>query len=168
MPGIRMQSARLAHSSSCCSLKPVFAASSLRPFAVRAASSRLSMVRIPADLSLEAAKAVRPSILEIGYVMILNVINGALGELAEAGCPCHDLAHLIRPNCVSAELEKFTSNALNSAHAQTKPHQLAAERHQSPAHQSDQPATAARGFNGRLRAWNSVNQGLNYIGGTFV
>jgi hypothetical protein len=96
-----------------------------------------------------------------------GVIEGALGELAEAWCPCDDFAHPIRSNFVSAELEKFTGNALNFAHTQTKPHQLAAERHQAATHQSGQPA-AARGFNGRFRAWNFIDKGLNLIGGTFA
>src|SRR6266568_4448046 len=66
---------------------PVFAASALRPFTVRAASSSLSVVRMPSDFSLEAAKDGRPSISEIGYVMTLNM-KDALSELAEARRPC--------------------------------------------------------------------------------
>src|SRR4030088_3028861 len=131
----------LAHSSSCCSLMPVFAASALRPFTVRAASSSPSVVRMPSDFSLDAAKAGRPSILEIGYVMVLY--ECALSELTEARRPRDDLAHLLRPDFVSAEPEKFTSNVLNLAHAQTKPHQLGAERHQPPAHQRSETTAAA-------------------------
>jgi hypothetical protein len=52
---------------------PVFAASALRPFTVRAASSSLSVVRMPSDFSFEAENAVKPSISEIGYVMVLNM-----------------------------------------------------------------------------------------------
>src|SRR6476646_20076 len=110
---------------------PVFAASALRPFTVRAASSSLSVVRIPSDFSLEAAKDGKPSISEIGYVMVLNIKKGALSELAEARCPCNDLAHLVRSDFVAAEPEKFTGDVLNLAHAQAKAHQLGAERHQA-------------------------------------
>jgi len=52
---------------------PVFVASALRPFTVRAASSSASVVRMPSDLSLEAEKTVMPSISEIGYVMVLGM-----------------------------------------------------------------------------------------------
>ena len=66
-----------------------------------------------------------PSISEMGYVMILDIrkvlrSEGASGELAEARRPCDDLAHLIRSDFVAAEPEKFTRDALNLAHAQTK------------------------------------------------
>src|SRR5260370_1102611 len=138
-----MYSETLAHSSSCCSLMPVFAASALRPFTVRAASSSPSVVRMPSDFSLEAAKDGRPSISEIGYVMVLDMKKGALSELTEARRPCDDLAHLIRSDFVAAEPEKFTSDVLNLAHAQTKPHQLGTERHQAAAHQSSETAAVA-------------------------
>src|ERR1700709_14816 len=138
MPGTRMQAQIFAHSSSCCSLMPDFADKSLRPFAVWAASSSASVVRMPSFFSLDAAKAVIPSIWESGYVMILDAIKGALnqgastkggsGELTEARGPRNDLAHLIRSNFVAAELEKFTGNILNFADAEAKPHQPAAER----------------------------------------
>jgi hypothetical protein len=52
---------------------PVLAAIVLRPFTVRVASSNPSVVRMPSDFSFEAATAVKPSISEIGYVMILNL-----------------------------------------------------------------------------------------------
>jgi hypothetical protein len=45
----------------------------LRPFTVRAASSSLSVVRMPSDFSFEAEKALRPSISVIGYVMVLDM-----------------------------------------------------------------------------------------------
>src|SRR3981081_1902627 len=121
---------------------PVFAASALRPFTVRAASSSLSVVRMPSDFSFEAEKGLRPSISEIGYVMILN-LKKALSELAEARRSCDDLAHLIGPDFVAAEPEKFTGDVLNLAHAQTKPHQLGAERHQTTAHQPAETAGIA-------------------------
>ena len=38
-----------------------------------AASSSPAVVRMPSDLSFEAAKAGRPSISEMGYVMILDI-----------------------------------------------------------------------------------------------
>src|SRR3979411_476550 len=103
---------------------PVFAASALRPFAVRAASSSLSVVRMPSVFSLEAAKDGKPSISEIGYVMILNMKKCALSELAEARCPCNDLAHLVRSDFVTAEPEKLTGYVLNLAHALAKPHKI--------------------------------------------
>jgi hypothetical protein len=71
--------------------------------------------------------------------MTLNM-KAALGELAEARRPCDDLAHSIRSDFVAAEREKFTSDVLNFAHAQTKPHQLGAERHQATAHQISETA----------------------------
>src|SRR5882757_8627518 len=129
---------------------PDFADKSLRPFAVWAASSSASVVRMPSFFSLDAAKAVIPSIWESGYVMILDAIKGALdqgastkggsGELTEARGPRNDLAHLIRSNFVAAELEKFTGNILNFADAEAKPHQPRAERHQTAAHQSAEAA----------------------------
>src|SRR6202050_4733754 len=102
---------------------PVFAASVLRPLTVRAASSSPSVVRMPSDLSFEAAKDGRPSISEIGYVMVLD-IKGAKGDLISGDlptprCPRDDLAHSIRSDFVAAEPEKFTGGALNFAHAQT-------------------------------------------------
>src|SRR5260370_29107073 len=112
---------------------PVFAASALRPFTVRAASSSLTVVRMPSDFSLEAAKDGRPSISEIGYVMTLNM-KCALSELAEARRPCDDLAHSIRSDFVAPEREKFTSDVLNFAHAPTKPHHIGADLHQAPTH----------------------------------
>src|ERR1700733_3797835 len=101
---------------------PVLAASALRPLTVLAASSSPSVVRMPTDFSFEAVKAVKPSISEIGYVMILNMKKGALGKLTEARRPCDDLVHLIRSDFVAAEPEKFTGDVLNLADAQTKPH----------------------------------------------
>src|SRR5579864_4621748 len=96
---------------------PVLAASALRPFMVRAASSSASVVRMPSDFSLEAEKALMPSISEIGYVMMLNIKEGASGELAQPGCARNDRAHLIRSDFVPTEPEEFTGNALNLAHA---------------------------------------------------
>src|SRR5204862_6658478 len=112
---------------------PVFAASALRPFTVRAISSSLSVVRMPSDFSLEAAKDGRPSISEIGYVMTFNM-KAALGELAEAGRACDDLAHSIRSDIVAAEREKFTSDVLNFASPQAKPQQLGGDRHHATEH----------------------------------
>src|ERR1700688_1238762 len=117
---------------------PVFAASALRPFTVRAASSKPSVVRMPTDFSVAAAKNGRPSISEIGYVMVLDMKKVLLSELTEARCPCDDLAHLVRSDFVAAEPEKFTGDVLNFAHAQTQPHQLGAERHQATTHQSSE------------------------------
>src|SRR5471032_2206776 len=104
---------------------PVFAASALRPLTVLAASSSASVVRMPSDFSFEAVKADRPSISEIGYVMVLNM-KRSLSELTEARRPCDDLAHLIRSDFVAAEPKKFTSDILNLGHAQTETHQLGA------------------------------------------
>src|SRR5512135_1924410 len=131
---------------------PVFAASILRPFTVRAASSSPSVVRMPSDLSFEAAKAGKPSISEIGYVMVLNLKKCASSELAEARCPLDDLAHLIGSDCVATEPEKFTRDALDLAHAQAKPHQLGADRHQAAAHQPSETAALARGRDRSFRA----------------
>src|SRR4030088_2569131 len=122
---------------------PVFAASALRPFAVRAASSSLSVVRMPSVFSLEAAKDGKPSISEIGYVMMLNMKKGALSELAEARCPSNHPAHLLGPDFVAADPEKLTGSVLNRAHAQAKPHQLGAKRHQATTHQPSEAAAIA-------------------------
>src|SRR5437879_11733337 len=122
---------------------PVLAASALRPLTVRAASSSASVVRMPSDFSFEAEKADRPSISEIGYVMILNMKKGASGELAEARRPRDDLAHLIRSDFVAPEPEKFARGVLNLGHAEAKRHQLGAERHQPAAHQPGQAAAIA-------------------------
>src|SRR3984893_6830309 len=147
---------------------PVFAASALRPFTVRAASSSPAVVRMPSDFSLEAAKDGKPSISEIGYVMVLDMKKGALSELAEARRPCDNLAHLIRSNFVAAKPEKFTSDVLNLAHAQTKSHQLGAERHQATAHQPAETAIVAGSRDHGFGAGNRVGQGLNFVGRTFV
>src|SRR5690348_569296 len=115
---------------------PVLAASALRPFTVRAASSSASVVRMPCDFSLEAEKALMPSISEIGYVMVLNMKKGASGELAQPWCPRDDRAHLIRSDFVSTEPEKLAGNVLDLAHAKTETHQSGADSHQAAAHQS--------------------------------
>jgi hypothetical protein len=60
---------------------------------------------MPTDLSFEAAKDGKPSISEIGYVMVLDLKKGASGELAEARRPLDDLAHLIRSDFVATEPE---------------------------------------------------------------
>src|ERR1700742_987310 len=123
---------------------PVFAASALRPLTVRAASSNPSVVRMPSALSLEAANDGKPSISEIGYVMMLNMKEKcALIELTEPRGPCDDLPHLIRPDFVATEPKKFTRDVLNLAHTQTKSHQLGAERHQAATHQASEPAVIA-------------------------
>ncbi len=90
-----------------------------------------------------AAKAGRPSISEMGYVMILD-IKGAFSELTEARCPCDDLAHLIRSDFVAAKSEKFTRDALNLPNTRTKSHQLGSERHQAAAHQSQDRRCCSR------------------------
>src|ERR1700682_4843481 len=145
---------------------PVFAAIVLRPLTVRVASSSPSVVRIPSDFSFEAAKAVKPSISEIGYVMIL--IECALSELTEAGCPCDDFAHLISSNFVATKSEKFTRNVLDFAHAQTQSHQLGAERHQTTAHQPTETAAVAGSRDRGFRTRNPGNQCLNFIGWPFI
>jgi hypothetical protein len=53
--------------------------------------------------------------------------KGDLGELAQSRCPRDDLAHLIRPDLVAAELEKFTSDALNFHYAKTETHEPGAD-----------------------------------------
>src|ERR1019366_5685109 len=135
---------------------PVLAASVLRPLTVRAASSSPSVVRMPRDFSLSAAKDGRPSISEIGYVMILDM-KGASSELTKARGPRDDLAHSIRSDFISAEPKKFTRDALNLAHSQTKAHQLGAERHQAPAHQPSETAAVAGGGDRGFCAGNLVN-----------
>jgi hypothetical protein len=96
---------------------PVFAASVLRPLTVRAASSSLSVVRMPTDFSFAAAKVGKPSISESGYVMVLD-LKGALSELAEPRCACNDLAHLVRSDLVPAKSQEFTRYILNLAYSQ--------------------------------------------------
>src|ERR1700738_2116556 len=113
---------------------PVFAASALRPFTVRAASSSASVVRMPSALSFKAEKAVKPSISVIGYVMILDDKKRASSELTEAGGACDDLPHLIISDFVPPETEEFARDVLNFADAEAKSHQLGAERHQAAAH----------------------------------
>ena len=66
---------------------PVLAESVLRPLAVLAASSSASVVRIPCAFNLLAAKAGRPSISEIGYVMILNMKCVAQANWLRPGVP---------------------------------------------------------------------------------
>jgi hypothetical protein len=88
--------------------------------------------------------------------MVLD-IKGALSELAQARCPCDDLAHLIGSDFVSAELEKFTRDALDFANSQAKSHQLGAERHQAPAHKLSETTTVARGGDRGFCAWNFVD-----------
>jgi hypothetical protein len=99
--------------------------------------------------------------------MTLNM-KGALSELVEARRPCDDLAHLIRSDFVAAEPEKFTSDVLNLAYAQAKPHQLGAERHQATAHQLSETAAIARGRDRSFRTGNLVDQGLNFVRGTLI
>src|SRR6266481_6853546 len=127
---------------------------------------------MPTDLSFEAKKADMPSISEIGYVMVLDIrrclTQCALGELAEPRRPRDDLAHLIRSDFVAAEPEKFTRDTLNLVHAQTKRHQLGAERHQTAAHQPGDAAVVARRRDCSLRARNLVDQSLNLVGGSLV
>ena len=61
-----MRSATLAQHRSCFSLNPVFSASALRPFTVRAASSRRSVDLIPAFFRMAAASPSIPSIAMMG------------------------------------------------------------------------------------------------------
>ena len=91
-----------------------------------------------------------------------------LSELAEPRRPRDDLAHFIRSDFVAAEPKKFTRHVLNFVHAQTKRHQLGAERHQPAAHQPGEAAVAVRGRDRSLGAWNLVDQSLDRIGGTLV
>src|SRR5438876_66301 len=83
---------------------PVFAASALRPFTVRAASSSLSVVRMPSDFSLEAAKDGRPSISEIGYVMTLNMkdadgfFSHSIIDAGLYGQPPNQFVHIAPPS----------------------------------------------------------------------
>src|ERR1700738_76909 len=137
---------------------PVFAASALRPFTVRAASSSASVVRMPSALSFRAEKAVKPLISVIGYVMVLDDKKRASSELTEAGGPCDDLSHLIISDFVASETEEFARDALNLAHAEAKSHQPAAERHQAAAHKPAERAAIARGRDRCFRARNSVDQ----------
>jgi hypothetical protein len=123
---------------------------------------------MPSDFSLEAAKDGRPSISEIGYVMVLDMKKGALSELTEARRPCDDLAHLIRSDFVAAKPEKFTCDVLNLADAQTKPHQPGAEGHQAAAHQPAETAAAAGGRDRGFSARNFVDQGLNFVGRSLI
>src|SRR6266581_2372065 len=112
---------------------PVFAAMILRPFTVLVASSSPAVVRMPSDFSLEAAKAVKPSISEIGYVMILN----------------------------SKRCFRRTVRLRELADAQTKSHQPGAKRHQATAHQPAETTAIARGRDRSFRARNHVDQSLN-------
>src|SRR6201986_3950056 len=143
---------------------PVLAAMALRPLTVRAASSSPSVVRMPSALSFDAVKAVMPSMLEIGYVMILDMKKGASGKSAEAWCSRNDLAHLIRSNSVAANSEKFTRDILNLIDSKASSHQPAAERTQALAHQAAETAALAGGRYRRFRAWNCIDQGLDGVG----
>src|SRR5436305_15243569 len=107
---------------------PVFAASDLRPLTLRAASSSPLVVRMPIDLSLAAAKDGRPSMSEIGYVMILD-IQRTLCEMTEARRPGNNFVDPVRADLVAAESEKFTRHVLNLADVEAKRHQPGAERH---------------------------------------
>src|ERR1700730_13197809 len=152
---------------------PVLAASALRPLTVRVASSNPSVVRIPSAFSLDAVKAVRPSISEMGYVMMLDIKKvlkrtALSGKLTQARRPRDDLAHLIRSDFVSAEPEKFTRDVLDLAHSKAKSHQLGAERHQPSAHQLSETTAVAGGGDRGFCAGNLVNQGLNLVGGPLV
>src|SRR6266568_7062226 len=89
-------------------------------------------------------------------------------ELAEPRRPRDDLTHFIRSDFVAAEPEKFTRDALNLAHAQTKRHQLGTERHQTAAHQPGEAAVAARGRDRSLRTGNLVDQSLDLVGRPLV
>src|SRR5579859_5635378 len=122
---------------------------------------------MPSDFSLAAAKDGRPSISEIGYVMMLD-IKIILSEPTEARGPCDDLAHLIRTDFVSAKLEKFTRDVLNLGYSQAKSHQPGTERHQAPAHQLSETTAIGGGGDRGFRARNFVNQGLNLVGGPLV
>ena len=68
------------------------------------------------------------------------------------GVPADDFAHLIRSDFVVAKPEKFTRNALNFAHAQTKRHQPGADGHQAAAHQPAEAAAVVCGGNRSFRA----------------
>jgi hypothetical protein len=106
-----------------------------------------------------------PSISVIGYVMVLDIRKkSASGELAQPRCPRDDLAHLIRSDFVTAEPEKFTSDALNLAHAKTETHQPGTHGHQPAAHQSGEATTVGGDRNHGSCARNLVNQCLNLVG----
>ena len=66
MPLMRMRSAMLAQHSSDFSLKPVLAASGLRPLTVRAVSSSRPVDLIPADLRIAAVSPSMPSMSVMG------------------------------------------------------------------------------------------------------
>src|SRR5260370_17442796 len=100
--------------------------------------------------------------------MEVEMKKGSLSARAEARRHCDNLAHLIRSNFVGAKPEKFTSDVLNLAHAQTKPHQLGAERHQATAHQPSETTAIARARDRSFRARNLVDQDLNFVGGSLV
>src|SRR5437762_5961656 len=91
-----------------------------------------------------------------------------LSELAEPRRPRDDLAHFIRSDFVATEPEKFTRDALNLIHAQTKRHQLGTERHQTAAHQPGEAAVAAAGRDRSLRTGNLVDQSLDLVGRPLV
>src|SRR5262245_50735073 len=113
---------------------PVLAASNLRPFTVRAASSNASVVRIPSVLSLEAEKAVMPSIVEIGYVMTFVSKKGASGELAKSRRVSDDLSHPIHSDPVPTEPQQLPGDLLDLSNTETKAHQPSSHGHQAATH----------------------------------
>jgi hypothetical protein len=96
--------------------------------------------------------------------MVLNVKEGASGELAQPRCARDDFAHAIRSDFVSAEPEKFTGDALNFAHAQSETHEAGADRHQTAAHQSGETAVVVRRRDRGFCTRYFVNQCLNLVG----
>src|SRR6266702_1712962 len=94
--------------------------------------------------------------------------GGLLSYLAEPRRPRDDFTHFFRSDFVAAEPEKFTRDALNLVHAQTKRHQLGTERHEASAHQPGEAAVVARGRDRSLCTGNLVDQSLDLVGRTRV
>jgi hypothetical protein len=90
------------------------------------------------------------------------------GKLTQARRPRDDFAHLFRSDFVAAEPEKFARDVLNFGHAQTKRHQLGAERHQPATHQSAETAATAGSGDGGFCARDVVDQDLDFVGGPLV
>src|SRR2546423_12676897 len=100
---------------------PVFVARVLRPFTFRAASSRPSVVRMPSDFSLEAANDGKPSISEIGYVMILDVKNGGSSECMGPRVPENVWPHSGMPNLSPPQQKRLRAPFFNLPLSPTTP-----------------------------------------------
>src|SRR3954454_13130694 len=88
--------------------------------------------------------------------------------MTKAGCPGDDRTDLFLTDFAATEAENFTRDILNLGHVQTESHQLGADCHQAAAHQSRDTAAVVRGSDGSFRARNLFDQGLNFLGRTFV